>query len=160
MAHLSVREEKGRIDLAPAYQLCVARSFRYRKLGKATKITIAVAGVLILVLLKIWTPSEGASLKNMVIFYTVVAIAATVSLASAVSSVLEWDKLGAKYATAARALSRLQDRYTELDQQRPNRGNLALETWGKTNVYAIERLIEDPNIPDVDSAFVISNPPP
>ena len=99
MPHLVVRELQNQpsvIDLTPAFQFCVRRAYLNNILGTALDIIAAVGGVLILVLLKIWEPAQGASKHNTVVVYSITGIAALVSFATALTSRLNFSRKAAK----------------------------------------------------------------
>jgi hypothetical protein len=169
MAHLPVQEEEDHtIELAPAIQFCVRRALRYRRAAVAMKIAVAVGGVLILAILQLWSPPPFApqspptspSKLNLYIFYVILAISSIISIVSTVSAVLNCERISEKYEKAIRAVRRLRDRYIVEVSHNPGDPNWIqhLEFWAKEHVYAIETLLEESRVYDVDFHFKISDP--
>ncbi len=161
MAHLPVREtQEGKIDLAPAIAYCTNTARRSRWVANLLRGIISVGGVLVVTVLQLWAPLGGPSLLNQVTFYVVLGVAATVSVASALYSVLDFETRYKNYETSTRSVRRLRDRY-EIELLRSpddNDWKKHLELWGKSHIYEIERLIEDNNILDIDYHFTIADP--
>jgi len=85
MVHLPVRELQDRagvINVTPAFQFCVQRTYLHSVLAKTSDIVVAAGGVLILVLLNLWNPAVGESTYNNVMVYSIMGIAFLISLAT------------------------------------------------------------------------------
>lgn len=168
MAHLPVRKDNGTISLSYAFQQCGRRARRYRIAANVTKITIALGGVLIILLLGQLTPLASPtpspiapSTSDKVLFYVIQLIAAIVTIASTLSYTLNFEGNEIRYTTASRALNRLTDKY-ELEVARSSGDALRLqnlEAWAREHVYKIETLIEDSRVLDVNHQFHLGDPP-
>jgi hypothetical protein len=160
MAHLPIREEQGKINLAPTVQYCTRRASRYQRTATIMKVITAVGSVLILALLRFALSTPGPSLVNKVAYYAIVIIAAASSIAATLTSILNYEVNASRYETAIRAVRRLRDKYefeANLNPDDPSRWK-RLKVWGKKHVYEIEKLLEDSRVFDVDSHFKISDP--
>jgi hypothetical protein len=168
MAHLPVpKKPDGTISLAYPFQQCGRRARRHRIAADATKLTVALGGVIIILLLGQLTPLASPAMPPVApstmdrfLFYTIQVIAAIVTIMSTLAYTINFEGKESRYATSARALNRLADRYALEVAKSPGDAMWLqkLEAWAREHVRKIESLLEDSRVLDVNHEFQIVDP--